>query len=361
VISRAMWRVSPSHCWAAPSAPARAPASATPSSGTPSAGRGAQLGRQLDDRHLLDQPGDGAGGRNAIAISRREVPAIQQRDDLRTPVALCAQRQWEHQRGEQREVGTTVGGKQRERRLEHRLLIAQPRVQRVQHPQLVDRRQRSDRIRFAERQPQLGADPRAGDGIQRSRNDRRLGQPGGTLLDLKSEPRSVARHPQQTGRIVGEALLMQYSQPALFEVPQRIGHSARLPPTFTAQADGDRVDGEVPARQVLLLGSRAYVRQSPRYGVGLGAPGRDVDPAAIPFHERRAKTFVLVRARENPEAGAEITSEQRGGLRDGPPIAAYHNVQLARGSAQQQIAHRAPDKLQIAPLPGHRKQRLTAW
>ena len=37
-------------------------------------------------------------GRDAIAISRREVPAIQQRDDLRARVALRAQREGEHQR-----------------------------------------------------------------------------------------------------------------------------------------------------------------------------------------------------------------------------------------------------------------------
>ena len=43
-----------------------------------------------------------------------------------------------------------------------------------------------------------------------------------------------------------------------FEVAQRIRGTVRAwPPSLTTQADGDGVDGEVPALQVLLLGAPA--------------------------------------------------------------------------------------------------------
>ena len=249
---------------------------------------------------------------------------------------------------------------QPERVLEQRPLVAQPRVQRLQDSQLAQRSQRRDRVRFAERESQLGTDSRARDGVQRPPRERRAGQFGGAGLDLEPKPGAIASDPQQTGGIVAEAPLVQHAQPAGLEIAQCIRHRAHLPPARAAQADGDRVDGEVPALEVLLLGPRAHVGQGSRRRVGLGAAGRDVDPPAVPLHERRAEALVLVGARRHAEAGGEIARERRGGLREGLPLAAHHDVQLARLATQQQIAHRAPDELHVVALPGHLEQRRAA-
>ena len=114
------------------------------------------------------------------------------------------------------------------------------------------RRQRRDRVRFVQREPQLGADPCAGDGVQRALRERRAGQFGGAGLDLEPEPGGVTRHPQQTGGIVAEALLVQHPQPALLEILERAFDRDQLAPPLAAERQRDRVDGEVAPREVFL-------------------------------------------------------------------------------------------------------------
>ena len=72
-------------------------------------------------------------------------------------------------------------------------------------------------------------------------------------LDLEAEARGVAGEAQQAGGVVEEAALVQDAQPRLREVLERMlarrsGSPARLP----REGQRDRVDGEVPAAQVLL-------------------------------------------------------------------------------------------------------------
>ncbi len=84
-----------------------------------------------------------------------------------------------------------------------------------------------------------------------------------------------------------------------------------LAPARAAERHGDRVDGEVPAREILLERARAHLRQRARRRVGLGAPLGDVDAAAVPLQHGRAEALVKRRAGRLRGARRRATPRQR--------------------------------------------------
>ncbi len=234
---------------------------------------------------------------------------------------------------------------------EHRLLKAQPRVQRVQHAQLIHRRQRRDRVRFGQRQSQLSADPCAGDRLQRARRDRRCSQRGGVVLDLEPEPGAVTRHPQQACRVVAEALLVQHAQRARGEVLERALDRDQPAPPLTTERQRDRVDGEVTPREVLLDAARAHVGQGTGRRVGLCAQLGDVDAPVVPDDRCGAETFVQDRL-DGVAVGTLAGRDGRAqGTREISRVASDGHVELARPMPEQEVADGAADEGDVLAAP----------
>ena len=104
------------------------------------------------------------------------------------------------------------------------------------------------RLGLAQQQPQLRAQPRAGDGGERAVGDRRERPQARLLLDLEAQPRAVAHEPQQPRRVVEERALVQHAQPPRREVLERARHRLER---AVGEPHGERVDAEVAPRQVL--------------------------------------------------------------------------------------------------------------
>ena len=75
------------------------------------------------------------------------------------------------------------------------------------------------------------------------------GQLGGAWLDLEAQPRAVAREAQQARGVLEEAALVQHAQAARARSSSACAAPSSSPAARAAERDGDRVDGEVPARR----------------------------------------------------------------------------------------------------------------
>ena len=166
-----------------------------------------------------------------------------------------------------------------------------------QHAELAERLQRREPVRFLQGQAQLGTHAPAGDGVERPLAERLGRERGCVWLDLEPQPGAVAGEPQQAGGVVDEAA--RRGAPAAR--PAR-GPRARDPPPpahprGSPKREGDRVDGEVAAVEVLLDGPRANLRERARGGVALGAAARRCRPCpaghtteAVPKRSWRVRT-----------------------------------------------------------------------
>ena len=103
-------------------------------------------------------------------------------------------------------------------------------MQRGEHAEVVERRERQERLVLGEREAQLGPDSRAGNGFQRARCERLPCELARARLHLEPEARLVAREAQQPRRIVAEARVVQHAQHARREVLARMRDGARQLP-----------------------------------------------------------------------------------------------------------------------------------
>ena len=111
-------------------------------------------------------------------------------------------------------------------------------------------------------QPQLVADPCAADRAQRAGGERRVDELTGVRLDLEPEPGAVAGEPQQPGRVVDEARVVEHSQAPLV---RRSASPRSAPPgaplgSRPAERQRNRVDREVPPQEILRQRRRAGPR-----------------------------------------------------------------------------------------------------
>ena len=153
----------------------------------------------------------------------------------------------------------------------------------------------------------------------------------GLLLQAEAEAGGVARGAQSPGGIVGERAWVQDPQQTGFEVSPPAEGVDRF--WRALQGQGDRVDGEVPPRQIRLdLTRRRHVGQRSRMRVGLGAGGCDVDLVPVELRLRRGEAFVLDRLGPQPR-------------RQPCGIADDDQVDVGAAAAEQQVAHGTADQV----------------
>ena len=153
---------------------------------------------------------------------------------------------------------------------------------------------------------------------------------------------------------------MQHAQSSRPQVGERAGHRAQLAVAVAGEADGDGVDREVPAQQVILGTARSDLGQGSRSRVGLRAPRCDVDAASLPGEERRFEARVGAQLDARMRVGAPVARQRRGELaRELLGSALHHHVELSRRAGEQQIARRAADQLGVFAR-GDEAQQLAA-
>ena len=198
---------------------------------------------------------------------------------------------------------------------------------RAAEPVALERQQRGG-LRLAQQQPQLAPEPAARDGV----HGRGGGERVRVRIGLEPEPRGVAGHAQQPGRVVLERALVQHPQHA---GAARSSRARPLGERAVGEPQRDRVDREVAPREVLLdrragrdVGQRARVR------VALRASRDDVEG-------RRGERTVAVPKRSWTTMSPPSRSAARRATGDG--VALDDDVELARDAAQQRVAHGAAD------------------
>ena len=205
-------------------------------------------------------------------------------------------------------------------------------------------------------QPQLGGDATPGDRSQGPRRERPADQLERLGLDLEAQPRRVAGQAQQAGRVVDEASLVQHPQPPRAQIIEGVLRRDQPAPVLAAQWQGDRVDREVPPRQVLLDGAGTDLRQRARGRVGLGTQLGDVDPAVDPGDRRRAEALVDRRLQRLPVGPVTHREGRRQRRRELGGAAGDGHVELPRRAPQQQVAHGAADQRDVRALSRERQQ-----
>ncbi len=119
---------------------------------------------------------------------------------------------------------------------------------------------------------------------------------------------------------------MEHPQPRAGEILERVLGRDQL----ARERDGDRVDGEVAAVEVLLERRRRHLGERAGRRVALAAGHRDVDAPALAGRGRGPEGIV------DGELAAERARERR-------RIALDDEIQLARGKPERDVAHEAAD------------------
>ena len=153
---------------------------------------------------------------------------------------------------------------------------------------------------------------------------------------------------------------MQDAQAPGLEVLERVRRRAELGSAGTGEANGDSVDGEVPAPKVIVGAAGAHIGQASGRRIGLAAPRGDVDAPLAPADKRRFEA--LVRAALQARVGTRTRIGERRGelLREQLGSALDHHVELLGGTREQQVAGRPPDQLGVLPAGHHSQQLSTA-
>src|SRR2546427_8557270 len=90
------------------------------------------------------------------------------------------------------------------------------------------------------------------------------------FLDAEAEPLLKADGSKHTGRVVHEAAGVEDADDLVFEIAQAAIEIDELTEPAHVQADGQRVDGEVPAVEGVLDRTRLYRGQGGRVGGRFG-------------------------------------------------------------------------------------------
>ena len=145
---------------------------------------------------------------------------------------------------------------------------------------------------------------------------------------------------------------MEHPQHALLQIVDAAEGVAHVAEVVAAQADGDRVDGEVPPAQVLLQGRGLHLRQRARLGVGLPARGGQVEAQAVPGGDRGGAEALV------PDSAAVEHVGQLLGRAD--RVALDGQVQVEDLLVEQEVAHRAPHEVDRGQRHQQRQQPLHA-
>src|SRR5205823_1667451 len=93
----------------------------------------------------------------------------------------------------------------------------------------------------------------------------------GALLGLEPQSRAVAGEAQQARGVIEKAALVQDAQAPGLEVLERVRRRAELGSAGTGEANGDSVDGEVPAPKVIVGAAGAHIGQEGELRFAAGA------------------------------------------------------------------------------------------
>jgi hypothetical protein len=175
------------------------------------------------------------------------------------------------------------------------------------------------RLRLAQQQAQLGAQPRARDRRHGAVRDGLGREPAGVLVGGEPEPRRIAGEPQQARRVVAERAVVQHPERAGREIVRGTRVVGQL---AVREVQRDRVDREIAPRQV--LGQRRAeldVRQRPRALVALASRPGEVEHRVRGGH----------RGRPEPLVHRHLAAQAlRRAARHGHRIALDHEVELVR-------------------------------
>ncbi len=315
-----------------------------------------QLRAASGSRHPFGQrTGVENGPQHRLALAGVEFEPVEQAAHERGLALVPVVDAFEQQQRQQQPGQLAVGGKQLDGATGPRLVERSSQSERLEHSDLTERAQGRQPVGFLEREPQLRADPPAGDAVQRVAAERLRGQLGGMGLDLETQPGAVAGQAQQAGGVVDEAALVQNPEQPCLEVGEGVVEGDQLAGPLAGQGDRDRVDGEVPAGEVLLGARRPDLRQSARLGIALGASPRDVDPARRPDHRGGLEAVV-----DGEDGGALVAQldhpQQLAGEACG--LGGDDHVELLRRALQQQVADGPAYEGHVAVALGELRQLL---
>jgi hypothetical protein len=164
-------------------------------------------------------------------------------------------------------------------------------------------------------------------------------QLGGVRLDGEAEAGRQAGGAEDARGVVGEAAVVQHPHDALLEVllaARRVVHGA------VDQVEGDGVDGEVAAEQVVLQPSGRDGRQRAGLAVPLLARRGDVD-----LRVAAGGDLVREELRERPHPPFHALGQGAGQRR---AAALQRQVDVARLAAEEDVADRAADQEWMAVL-----------
>ena len=211
------------------------------------------------------------------------------------------------------------------------------RVDGPRHAEGVELRHRPAAPRLLEDQADLPSHPVPGHAREGSQCRRRGDRRARHRVDSKPQPICVAHRAKSARRIVEKGAGMQLADDTALEILRAAeGVDAAAP---GPEADGHRVDREVPAGEVLPDGgARDDGGKRPRVRVGLAARGRDVDLLTVAKRQRaRAESSMLADRSGEPRRDLP-------GKRD--PVALDHQVDVAHRAPEVQIAHDAAGQVE---------------
>ncbi len=165
------------------------------------------------------------------------------------------------------------------------------------------------------------------------------------VLDGEAQAPGVPREAQQPRRVVDEAGVVEHPEPACLDVLAAVRGLDQAPAAGPGHPQGQGVDGEVAATEVLLDARGRNGGQRPGVGVALPAGAGQVVGESVQRHGEGLEAVVhLVRR-----------AQQR---RDGLQLPVDHQVQIQRLGAQKQVADGPADE--IDALGAHPSARAAA-
>jgi hypothetical protein len=234
-------------------------------------------------------------------------------------------------------------------------LAGRQEVERVRHergvqgqphdePEVLRRVQRAERVALAEREPQLGAQAVAADGVQRAVAHRLRRERRRVLVGQEAEAHRVAHEAPQARGVVAERRVVKHAQPRRRQVLERTRHGAQLP----ARRQRDRVHREVAPREIVVERPGPHVGQRARRRVGLPACPHEVEDAAVVGHDVvRAEALVVAH-----DLAQRARQRRRLTLDD--------DVELARRAAQQHVPDGPADDPRAGGIAEHVEQPRAA-
>lgn len=173
--------------------------------------------------------------------------------------------------------------------------------------------------------------------------ERRPNRTPGLPRNPKTESVRVTDRPKRPGGVVHRGAIVEKTDDSVLQVPPPSGRIEQVTLEIGSQFEGKRIDGEIPAKQVMAYAGRTNDRKGPGALVGFRARRGDVHAFAARQRQRgRTETGM------HDDIGAAGSGERP---RKGGSISFYGQVDIADGAPQEQVAHRSADEIKrLAPL-----------